>query len=167
MKKLSPIEISVKLVSVRAFLTEKVSSGTTLPTCFGELIVKTQLRKESTHDMHGVMGGPQELVARPTLNSREDSKLPSMRYGDGQQPSTSTRQQHKFDGTPVFEKHYSVKELATLWNLSDRTIRRMFLGEPGVVEWGTCETRMKRGYKTLRIPQSVAQRVYGRLRPAS
>jgi hypothetical protein len=117
--------------------------------------------------MHGAMGGPQELIDGPTLNSREGSKLPSMRYGDGQQLSTSTQQQHKLDGTPVFEKHYSVKELATLWNLSDRTIRRMFLGEPGVVEWGTCETRMKRGYKTLRVPESVAQRVYRRLRRAS
>jgi hypothetical protein len=166
-KKLSPIEISVKLDSSVGFLTEKVSSATTVPAWFGESIVKTQPRKESGHEMHGAMGGPQELVDRPTLSSREVSKLPSMRYGDGQQLSTSTREQRKLDGTPVFEKHYSVKELATLWNLSDRTIRRMFLGEPGVVEWGTCETRMKRGYKTLRVPESVAQRVYRRLRRAS
>jgi hypothetical protein len=129
--------------------------------------VKTQPWKESGPEMHGAIGGPQELVDRSTLNSHEVSKLPSMRHGDGQQLSTSTRQQHKHDGTAVFEKHYSVKELATLWNLSDRTIRRMFVGEPGVVEWGTCETRMKRGYKTLRIPESVARAVYRRLRKAS
>ena len=63
----------------------------------------------------------------------------------------------------VFEKHYSVKELSELWSLSERTIRRMFLQEPGVLEWGTSETRTKRCYKTIRIPQSVAQRVYRKL----
>jgi hypothetical protein len=125
--------------------------------------VKTQPRKESGHEMHGVMG-PQELMDRPTFNSREVSKLPSMKYGDGQQLSTSTRTQRGLELTPAFEKHYSVKELANLWNLSDRTIRRMFVGEPGVVEWGTCERRMKRAYKTLRIPESVARRVHRRLR---
>jgi transcriptional regulator GlxA family with amidase domain len=87
-----------------------------------------------------------------------------MKYGDGQQLSTSTRTQRGLELTPAFEKHYSVKELANLWNLSDRTIRRMFVGEPGVVEWGTCERRMKRAYKTLRIPESVARRVHRRLR---
>jgi len=54
---------------------------------------------------------------------------------------------------PAFEKHYSVKELAILWNVSDRTIRRMFAAEPGVVEWGADESRSKRSYKTLRIPE--------------
>jgi hypothetical protein len=128
-----------------------------------ELIVKTQLRKESGHEVHGMMG-PQEIVERSTLKSREVSKLPPMRYGDGQRLLTTTRSERRLDLTPAFEKHYSVKELANLWNLSDRTIRRMFVGEPGVVEWGTCERRMKRAYKTLRIPESVALRVHRRLR---
>jgi hypothetical protein len=70
-------------------------------------------------------------------------------------------------GAPAFEKHFSVRELAVLWGLSDRTIRRIFAGEPGVVAWGRDETRSKRTYKTLRIPASVAQRVYRRLRKAS
>lgn len=68
--------------------------------------------------------------------------------------------------TPAFEKHFSVQELAALWNLSEMTIRRMFAGEPGVVAWGRNETRSKRAYKTLRIPESVAQRVYRRLKIA-
>lgn len=71
------------------------------------------------------------------------------------------------EAAPVFEKHYSVKELAGLWNLSERTIRRMFVGEPGVVEWGADERRRKRPYKTIRIPESVARRVHRRLRKAS
>lgn len=65
-------------------------------------------------------------------------------------------------GPIAFERHYSVRELAVLWDLSERTIRRMFAGEPGVVEWGQSETRLKRPYRTLRIPESVAHRVHRR-----
>src|SRR6266852_4350962 len=116
--------------------------------------------------------GPEEVTERPeskehALKSGEVSKLPPMRYGDRHRHSTNARSPVGLDLTPVFEKHYSVKELANLWNLSDRTIRRLFVGEPGVVEWGACERRMKRAYKTLRIPESVARRVHGRLRKVS
>ena len=65
------------------------------------------------------------------------------------------------------EKHYSVVELAKLWALSERTIRRMFESEPGVLCWGSSERRFKRGYKTLRIPETVMLRVHRRLRIAS
>ena len=64
---------------------------------------------------------------------------------------------------PALEKHYSVMEVAKLWSLSENTVRRMFMGEPGVVEWGGEETRFKRAYKTMRIPESVLQRVHRRL----
>jgi hypothetical protein len=64
---------------------------------------------------------------------------------------------------PALERHYSVTEVAKLWGLSENTIRRMFTGEPGVVEWGSEETRFKRAYKTMRIPESVLQRVHRRL----
>ena len=65
------------------------------------------------------------------------------------------------------EKHYSVVELAKLWALSERTIRRMFENEPGVLCWGSSERRFKRRYKTLRIPETVMLRVHRRLRIAS
>jgi hypothetical protein len=64
----------------------------------------------------------------------------------------------------ALEKHYSVWELAQLWGLSEKTIRRMFVDEPGVVKWGHEEGRFKRAYMTLRIPESVVQRVHRRLR---
>jgi len=67
-------------------------------------------------------------------------------------------------GDPALEKHYSVGDLAKAWGLSTNTIRRMFEGEPGVLEWGTTESRFARGYKTLRIPESVMMRVHRRLR---
>jgi len=64
------------------------------------------------------------------------------------------------------ERHYSVTELASLWNLSQKTIRRMFENEPGVLQWGPQETRLKRSYVTLRIPETVALRLHRRLRIA-
>ena len=51
----------------------------------------------------------------------------------------------------AFEKHYCVSEVAELWGLSERTIRRIFTDEPGVIKWESSETRYKRGYTTLRI----------------
>jgi hypothetical protein len=65
---------------------------------------------------------------------------------------------------PALEKHYSVMELAQLWGLSEKTIRRIFVDEPGVVKWGHEERRFKRGYMTFRIPESVVKRVHRRLR---
>ena len=49
------------------------------------------------------------------------------------------------------ERHYSVGEIAERWGLSEKTIRRMFENEEGVLQWGSPETRRKRGYITLRI----------------
>jgi hypothetical protein len=65
------------------------------------------------------------------------------------------------------EKHYSVSELAELWQLSKKTIRRIFENEPGVIVWGVGERRFKRRYRTLRIPATVVQRVHRQLRIAS
>jgi len=64
------------------------------------------------------------------------------------------------------EKHYSVSELASSWQLSENTIRRMFEDEPGVLRWGTTECRFKRRYITLRIPETVVLRVHRQLRAA-
>jgi hypothetical protein len=64
------------------------------------------------------------------------------------------------------ERHYSVLELAELWNLSENTIRRMFENEPGVLKWGSREGRFKRRYTTLRIPETVALRVHQQLQAA-
>jgi hypothetical protein len=58
------------------------------------------------------------------------------------------------------ERHYSVAEIAEIWGLSEKTVRRMFEEEDGVLQWGTPETRRKRGYITLRIPESVLLRVH-------
>ena len=51
------------------------------------------------------------------------------------------------------EKHYSVIEISKLWALSQKTVRRIFEREPGVISWGSEESRHKRGYRTLRVPR--------------
>jgi len=62
------------------------------------------------------------------------------------------------------EKHYSIIEVSKLWGLSQKTVRRIFENEPGVIVWGRPETRRKRGYRTIRVPESVLLRVHRRLR---
>jgi hypothetical protein len=65
------------------------------------------------------------------------------------------------------EKHYSVIEIAKLWALSQKTVRKIFEREPGVIHWGTEEKLHKRGYRTLRVPETVLHRVHRKLRKAS
>jgi hypothetical protein len=65
------------------------------------------------------------------------------------------------------EKHYSVIEISKLWALSQKTVRRIFEREPGVIQWGSTETRHKRGYRTLRVPETVLLRIHRKLRRAS
>lgn len=64
----------------------------------------------------------------------------------------------------ALERHYTVGELAKLWQFSDDTIRALFRHEPGVLKLDRPETRKKRGYTVLRIPETVAQKVHERLR---
>jgi hypothetical protein len=58
------------------------------------------------------------------------------------------------------EKHYSVSEVAELWDLSEDSIRRLFSRKSGVLVIGSDERLHKRKRKTLRIPESVLKRVY-------
>ena len=54
------------------------------------------------------------------------------------------------------ERHYSVNEIAKLWSLSPDSVRRLFRRERGVLVIGN-------RYVTLRIPESVLERVHRRL----
>lgn len=62
----------------------------------------------------------------------------------------------------AFEKHYRVRELATLWRVSPKTVTRIFADEAGVLRLANDATG-KRKYATLSIPESVALRVHERL----
>jgi len=65
------------------------------------------------------------------------------------------------------EPHFTPKQIAGLWGLSETKIRRLFSVEEGVIRIGEpsrrCGRRLKRSYLTMRIPQSVAERVHRRL----
>ena len=64
---------------------------------------------------------------------------------------------------PAFEHQFTPHELAELWKFDESTIRRMFIDEPGVLIYGKEKRRDgRRHYVTLRIPESVARRVYER-----
>jgi hypothetical protein len=72
-------------------------------------------------------------------------------------PTTADSNEQVLTGR--FERHFSVKQLAELWNLSPDSVRRLLLHEPGVVVLQKIRAH-RRTYKTLRIPESVATRVY-------
>jgi hypothetical protein len=59
-----------------------------------------------------------------------------------------------------FGRIYSPRALAQLWGLSENSIRRLFQDRPGVFVLGTPNPRGKRGYVTLRIPESIALQVW-------
>ena len=65
-------------------------------------------------------------------------------------------------GVPsILERHYTPGELARAWKLDETTVRRIFIDVPGVLKISTQGLRSrKRSYCTLRIPESVAARVY-------
>jgi len=66
--------------------------------------------------------------------------------------------------TPAFnEPHYTVDQIADMWNLSRDSVRRIFLSEANVLRISRPGNRYKRSYVTLRIPESVANRVYRRI----
>lgn len=67
--------------------------------------------------------------------------------------------------TVANERHFSPVEVGEMWNLSADCIRKIFENERGVLMIRNAQPkRGKRNYRTLRIPQSVLDRVHRRLR---
>jgi hypothetical protein len=68
----------------------------------------------------------------------------------------------------TLERHFTLTEIAELWNLSYGFVRDIFQEEPGVLKLGE-QTRLssgrkyKRRYFTIRVPESVLLRVQQRL----
>ena len=78
-------------------------------------------------------------------------------------------QDHKTNGgaLPVessvplhLQRHFHVNELAKLWGVSENTARRWFKEEPDVMRITLGYRRGKDHRVCLRIPESVAERVY-------
>jgi hypothetical protein len=65
---------------------------------------------------------------------------------------------------PCAAPHYTVRQIAERWQLSDDAVRKFFEKEPGVIAIGDGRsTGRKRRYVTLRIPEAVLERVHRRL----
>jgi hypothetical protein len=69
----------------------------------------------------------------------------------------------------LHDKHLKVSYLAEQWGFSDQFIRDLFKNEPGVFRILRPEKSngrkggFNREYESMRIPESVARRVYDRL----
>jgi hypothetical protein len=59
-----------------------------------------------------------------------------------------------------FERHFTPDELGKLWHVAANTVRRWCDESGGVLAIDRPEQMHKRGYKTLRIPESTATRIY-------
>ena len=57
-------------------------------------------------------------------------------------------------------QHFRPTQLAKLWGFSADTMRAWFKDEAGVLVEDKPEQMHKRGYRSIRIPASVARRVY-------
>jgi len=60
----------------------------------------------------------------------------------------------------ALDPHFTVDQISERWGLSRKVITRLFEDEPGVLRICAPRLRSKRPYVTLRIPESVLQRVH-------
>ena len=67
---------------------------------------------------------------------------------------------------PAAQTYYTVAEIAEMWKVSKDHARRIFDQEPGVLVFSAPAKKYKRGYRTLRIPASVLDRVIRRMTQA-
>ena len=61
------------------------------------------------------------------------------------------------------ERHYTIQEIAEMWKLFGTIIGDLFQEEPGVLRAELPRTRFKRGYTTIRVPETVLRRVHSRM----
>jgi hypothetical protein len=59
-----------------------------------------------------------------------------------------------------FDRMYTPAEIASMWQLSQQTVRRLFQDRPGVLKIGDSHPRGRRSYITLRIPVAVVAQVF-------
>ncbi len=54
---------------------------------------------------------------------------------------------------------YTIAEIAEMTGLSRQTVTRLFEKEPGVIILRRPERKHKRGYRSIRVPRAVCERV--------
>jgi hypothetical protein len=62
----------------------------------------------------------------------------------------------------AFERHLTPKEISNMWGWSTKTVIRRFRNEPGVLLVKRAESRTKRPYSQITIPESVMVKVHER-----
>jgi hypothetical protein len=75
--------------------------------------------------------------------------------------STENRIEHP---AALIEQHYTAAQIAERWRVSVQTVKRLFQHEPGVLKISLPQKPEDEGkppHTTLRIPESVYDRVYG------
>lgn len=103
---------------------------------------------------------PHDLVRLPGHRVRRAMlALPAqelaMRPG-GKQLSTRSGREPDPIGLLRWNVNYSVPEIAALWGISEKTVRRLFEGEEGVLCWGHSGTLRKRRYHSLRVRRACS-----------
>jgi hypothetical protein len=62
------------------------------------------------------------------------------------------------------ERHFTLTELEKAWHVSRKTLQTWFRNEQGIIRYGS--DKLKKGrlrtHLSLRVPESVARRVYRR-----
>ena len=61
---------------------------------------------------------------------------------------------------PLPEPHYSPRVLAEVWGISESTVLRWFQDLEGVLKLGEESNTGRRVRREIRIPRSLAQRIY-------
>jgi hypothetical protein len=75
---------------------------------------------------------------------------------------------NELEETKVYERHFTIDQIAETWSLSRDTVTRIFEDEPGVlVVQAPRGKRGRRGYRTFRVPGSVVERVHRRMSVAA
>jgi AraC-like DNA-binding protein len=94
------------------------------------------------------VGHPHQSLGEFALSSQTDARPTSLKETE----------------SAYAERHYTVDEIAAIWNMSKDAVRRIFRNEEGVLVLGRKNRSSdKRPYATLRIPESVLSRVHRQL----
>ena len=104
-------------------------------------------------------GGPDEHALGWNRFALTDADIDRLR---GMVEQTAERAA-KTGSTHTPGTNYTVQELAALWGFGVDKIRELFEDEPGVVKLKNPAKKGKRGYQSIRIPETVAERVSRRL----
>jgi hypothetical protein len=112
---------------------------------------------------------PSDGMSRRTSRTRAGHSINNREIQSTQVYCMNEHEQSSITLPPgaAFERHFSVQEVSKLWGFGVDVIRRIFANEDGVIRIAHPETLHKRGYCSLRIPESVMRRVHRKLTQTS